>query len=390
LVAVLESRPNHSGRHAAGDDEASGTGGTMTAGVKSVVRGAIRYLRGPTVSSADLRMLLDALERLSYDARSLQASVGVREGDLEDPDARFPCEMHAAIVARATVARPVTNLALRVVAETPIGANPLIDYLVVTSDTVGEGIRQLARYFRLVGPPVNIEVRDREDPVIVIVDSPFYEFGAEYTIALTLKNFREETAHKFAPQYVHFSHTPDDVAEYERAFRCPVHADSKWAGFAVPRGVWALPMMRRDPILRSVLERHSREIANRKVVQAHDIVREVREVLGGRVLGGPTRMEAIARQLALTPRTLQRRLATAGMSYNEVLDDARREAALEYVSESTLAISEIAYLFGYSERAAFHRAFKRWTGMTPQVFRARQRGKKSHGDPVALTAKHES
>jgi hypothetical protein len=69
----------------------------MTAGVKSVVRGAIRYLRGPTVSSADLRMLLDALEHLGYDVRSLQASVGIREPDLEDPDALFPCEMHAAI-----------------------------------------------------------------------------------------------------------------------------------------------------------------------------------------------------------------------------------------------------------------------------------------------------
>jgi AraC-like DNA-binding protein len=325
------------------------------------------------VSSADLRMLLDALEGVGYDARSLQASVGVPDKELADPDARFPCDLHAAIVMRAKAVRPVTNLALRLVAETPIGANPVVDYLVVTSDTVGQGLTQLVRYFRLAGPPVNIAIRDSERPIRILVDSPFYDFAAEYTIALTLRNFRQETAQAFSPEYVNFSHTPDDVGEYEAAFGCPVRVDAKWAGFSVSTNAWELPMTRRDPILRSLLERHSAEIASRTVIHVHDIVRELRGVLAGRIVGGNTRIETIARQLALTPRTLQRRLSDAGATYNQVLDNVRKEAAMEYVSESTLAITEIAYLFGYSERAAFHRAFKRWTGKTPQAFRAETR-----------------
>jgi AraC-like DNA-binding protein len=56
----------------------------------------------------------------------------------------------------------------------------------------------------------------------------------------------------------------------------------------------------------------------------------------------------------------------------ELLEDARKEAAGRYISESTLAIGEVAYLVGYSEPAPFHRAFKRWYGMTPDVFRRRQ------------------
>jgi len=75
--------------------------------------------------------------------------------------------------------------------------------------------------------------------------------------------------------------------------------------------------------------------------------------------------------LFMTPRTLQRRLAKAGTSFETLRDDARRHAAEVYLSNATLSITEVAYLLGYSEPAAFHRAFKRWhRSVTPQAFRA--------------------
>jgi AraC-like DNA-binding protein len=71
----------------------------------------------------------------------------------------------------------------------------------------------------------------------------------------------------------------------------------------------------------------------------------------------------------MSGRTLQRRLADEGVSYQELLDDARKEAAGRYLHESALAIGEVAYLVGYSEPAPFHRAFRRWYGTTPEAFR---------------------
>ena len=75
----------------------------------------------------------------------------------------------------------------------------------------------------------------------------------------------------------------------------------------------------------------------------------------------------------MSGRTLQRRLAAQGVSYQLLLDDARKEAAGRYISDPALAICEIAYLVGYSEPAPFHRAFKRWYGMTPDAFRQKER-----------------
>ena len=64
---------------------------------------------------------------------------------------------------------------------------------------------------------------------------------------------------------------------------------------------------------------------------------------------------------------------TEGVSFQELVDEARKEAAGRYLGESALAISEVAYLVGYSEPAPFHRAFKRWYGVTPDVFRQKRR-----------------
>ncbi|HJZ77424.1 MAG TPA: AraC family transcriptional regulator [Vicinamibacterales bacterium] len=74
--------------------------------------------------------------------------------------------------------------------------------------------------------------------------------------------------------------------------------------------------------------------------------------------------------LATSVRSLQRSLADAGFSYQQVVDLARKDAAERYLATSTFAIGEIAYLLGYSEAAAFNRAFGRWHESTPQAFRA--------------------
>src|SRR5690606_11850407 len=81
--------------------------------------------------------------------------------------------------------------------------------------------------------------------------------------------------------------------------------------------------------------------------------------------------EAVALQLKVSPRTLKRRLAEQGTSYSELLDTLRQERAALLLEDPELSVQEIADLVGYSDTANFTRAFKRWTGLTPQAFRQR-------------------
>jgi AraC-like DNA-binding protein len=78
----------------------------------------------------------------------------------------------------------------------------------------------------------------------------------------------------------------------------------------------------------------------------------------------------MARLLKMSVRTLHRRLSDEGTSHKQLLEQLRRELAATYLRERAIAISEAAYLLGFSEPSAFHRAFRRWTGQTPAEFRA--------------------
>ena len=134
------------------------------------------------------------------------------------------------------------------------------------------------------------------------------------------------------------------------------------------RATWQLPLRRRDPILRHVLEEHANEVLNRLPVRT-GLAFEVQRLLAARVAGGDPSLKSIGRDLGMSSRTLQRRLTDEGVSFQRLLDDTRKGTARRYLADSTLAIGEIAYLLGYSEAAAFHRAFKRWYGQTPDAFR---------------------
>jgi len=87
--------------------------------------------------------------------------------------------------------------------------------------------------------------------------------------------------------------------------------------------------------------------------------------------GGNASLERIADALSMSGRTLQRKLREHKTSHQELLDQMRKDLAMRYLEEPEMAICEVAYLLGFSESSALHRAFKRWTGQTPSEFRRR-------------------
>jgi hypothetical protein len=116
----------------------------------------------PTFPVSDLRVFLTALEKLGNSQMSLLTAIGLDQGALDDPDRRISCEAMGALFSTVQRMRPIKNLALHLAVETPLGAYPLLDYLIVTSNTVGDGLRQFARYFQLVSAPIAIEIRENE------------------------------------------------------------------------------------------------------------------------------------------------------------------------------------------------------------------------------------
>lgn len=316
----------------------------------------------------ELRGLLGALERLGFDLDALLASVGLTRARVEDADASLPANACAALFTRAQREWRVRNLPLRLAQEAPIGASPLLDYLVVTAETVGEALRRLARHLRIVNPRIDVRIRDEADPIRFVVESPDHPFEVELTVALSVLRLRLEAGERLEVAGVAFKHRPEDAAEFARILRGPLRCGATWNGWSLPRRSWELPLRRRDPALGRWIERQAERMRARAPA-VHDLVADVRNVVTADLADGGLRIDFVARRLAMAPRTLQRRLAALGTSFDAVREAVRRESAECLLSDPALGIAAVALLLGYSEPSAFHRAFRRWYGTSPSEYR---------------------
>ena len=129
-----------------------------------------------------------------------------------------------------------------------------------------------------------------------------------------------------------------------------------------------LPVQGADTKLLQILE-----LACQKIIgptpEMQDLVREVRRLIVERLPRGSANIDAIADELNMGSKTLERRLAERGQSFSALLDETRCKAAKHYLEETDMRLSQVAYMAGYTEPAALVRAFKRWTGTTPMKFR---------------------
>jgi AraC-like DNA-binding protein len=335
----------------------------MTAHANPLTRGAT----ASTPTGSDLRVMLGAFERLGFDVAAMLAAAGLTHDGLVEFDGPITVEACERFYGEAARQRALPNLPLRLACEIPMGAYPLLDYLVLSSATVGDGLRRLSRYLSLTSEAIAFDIEEDVDATRVVYTKGV-AFAVQYSVALALRHLRNETDGRLAAEYVTFMQPPDDPDEYARSVGCPVRA-AGWAGFVLSSAAWRLPMRRGDPVLCQVLEEQASSLASRHGAE-DAVVRTVRRALTSRLSGGDTTIAAVAKELATTPRTLQRRLAGEGWSFQALVEDTRRRAAAHYLGNRSLSIAEVSYLVGFSEVAAFHRAFRRWHQCTPREFRA--------------------
>jgi AraC-like DNA-binding protein len=106
-----------------------------------------------------------------------------------------------------------------------------------------------------------------------------------------------------------------------------------------------------------------------KYKNASSLTARVRRRLRQFLPGTVPDFDQLAHEMSMTPATMRRRLHEEGESYQSIKDQLRRDLAISYLSHSTRSVMDIAVELGFSERSAFHRAFRKWTGASPGEFR---------------------
>ena len=167
-------------------------------------------------------------------------------------------------------------------------------------------------------------------------------------------------------------------------FGCKLLYDCSETLIAFPESLVHQPVIGRDPALFAIIDRYAQRLAGAPV-EVGSLAADVRAVIRAGVASGEPSTTSIARKLAMSARTLQRRLAEEKLTVSALVDEVRRELALDYLNDPNLGLSDITFMLGYSDATSFQRAFRRWTGQAPATYRRGRRAQAVSG-PTAVNA----
>jgi AraC-like DNA-binding protein len=320
-----------------------------------------------------LEPLLLHLKARGHDRSTFLKTHGIDPGIFRDPEARLP---HTLAVSLWPAAIRLTNdldLGLHVAEEIRPGAYGALGYALRTSENFGMSLQRLCRYHRVFHDAAEVELTVRGDNAILShrlrlpggVPRPV----SEYIVAAWVITSRQAAGVDWIPIEVRFPHsTPEDTSEHRRLFGCVPKFGNDCSELVFSRDLLDMPFKTADPQLQAILEAQVLAMFQR-LPKGEAVTDSVRRLVAGELCNGEPGLEQIAPRLHMSPRTLHRRLEEEGTSFRQVLAEVRRELAARHLSERRLAIGEIAFLLGFSEPSAFHRAFKRWTGHAPLAYR---------------------
>jgi AraC-like DNA-binding protein len=295
---------------------------------------------------------------------------------LLDQDNRIPMPNYVALMRAAQELCNDPALALHFGEAFDLSEISIVGLICNASETMGDAFVQMNRFGRLAIEVEGAGDRFRHDRVgedLWLVDTranpnDFLEL-TEVTFARQVCGLR-----RFLPRpYVHEIHVthaePAYVAEYQRVFQCPVTFNSRWNAMRVDESLRTHRVALQPTYVFGVLSQHAEalltSLENSKTMRGR-----VERLLMPILHTGEVAMDAIAARMGVSRQTLFRKLKAEGVTFEKVLDDLRHRLALDYLGGKKVSVNEAAYLVGFSDPAAFSRAFKRWTGTSPRAMRA--------------------
>jgi AraC-like DNA-binding protein len=315
------------------------------------------------------------------DMPMLCARAGLDKDALADPDARLPLETYKTLlrVAQELCADPA--LALHWGEAVDMAEVSIVGLIMNASETMGEAFAQMQRFGRLAlevegvsaGPRFDIMPRDGQlwmrDNRIDADDFPELTEGAFARLVCGPRRFLPKP-HVLE---VHFTHpAPSYRAEYDRIFQCPVTFGADWNAMRVDPAITTWRVALQPRYVFGVLTERADMLID--TLNASKSMRDaVERILLPSLHTGEASADAVASALGFSRQTLFRRLKAEGATYEDVLDALRYRMALHYLRGGKASVNETAYLVGFSDPAAFSRAFKRWSGKTAQEVRAARR-----------------
>jgi len=253
----------------------------------------------------------------------------------------------------------------------------LLAHLAATAETVSDAVLHYQRYASVVCDGFSLELRrDREGTELVLhVADPSWatcRHVGEFSAARIVAALRKITGVNLRPLFVCFMHDDGSSAsECRRHFNCDVRYAARADIIKLSTEVTRIAIPTTDARLGYMLAAYANELLDQASAKGRNSLEDrVLKVIIRRLSSGELSLRTVATELGLGERTLRRRLEKAQLKFGDLVVRARVTLANEWLERTNFDLKHISFLLGYSEPAAFSRAYKRWTGRSPSRVRA--------------------
>ena len=319
--------------------------------------------------------LIDALAAAGAPRAAMLRRCGLTEGALAQREGRVPL---AAVYAAVEAAADLTGdplLGVHAARGVTLEDLDAMGFLMLTSRTMGQAMDRINRYADAF---VSGE-RHRWFADAAGVHHEFVPFGPSrpahrHVAELIFYDVARNSPRLFGPEVVpleiRLAHEPAPDVDYRAVFGVPVRFRQPGYEVLFPAAIAEVSLRNTNPEMARFVDRYAERLLE-ALPGTGEVTARVLELIGEDLEAGPPSLAEVADALVLSPRTLQRRLVAEGTSLVALIERARRGRA-EALVDAGVPLAEVAYLLGYSGQAAFQRAFRRWTGITPAAYRRRR------------------
>jgi AraC-like DNA-binding protein len=321
------------------------------------------------------RLACEHAERAGIPLAPLLRRARLTAEQLRDPQSTLPAARQIELVNALADALGDDRLGFRLAAEVELRRLGFLYYVPASAATLGDAVRRLARYLALGNE--GLVLRAARDGRIVLS----LEFAdlrrrdghhqAECWTAAFVRLLRRLSGARVAPELLRFVHrrarVPDELSAF---FGCEIELGATADELVFPTTLADRPVVSADPFLHELLTRTCEEALAHRRRGAATTSTQVENAIAALLPHGEARAGTVATRLGLGRKTLARRLAAEGETFESVLDRLRLDLARRHLADPALSISEVAWRLGYREASAFSRAWRRWTGTTPREARA--------------------
>jgi len=331
-------------------------------------------MRERTIASHFARAALGGARRLGHDYSGLLQQLGISPELLDEPRARIAPEQFTQLIQGLWLALDDEYLGFGDGPSRP-GTFAMMCHALIHCRNLEKALSRGLLFYSLFpqAPRLNLTYED-EYVRLSLDDGQLWDpehFLSESLLVIWHRLGSWLIGQRIRLEQASFSYPrPAHGSEYELLFPCALEFGAQYSSLLFHRRYLSMPLLQDERTLKHFLERSPADLLSRPD-DGDSLSSQLRRLLSRDSSRWPD-LEAVAAHLHISPQTLRRHLREEGSSFQELKDQLRRDIAIYHLSRADLSLQQIAEQLGFSEPSAFHRAFKKWTGLTPGAYRAQE------------------